>query len=57
VRSLRQAQTKRRLAYLRNIKNFSGAQGTFSAVGDGTFTIAAVLKVVTKDGFELLKTP
>ena len=39
-------------AYLRSIKDFPGASGTFSSSGDNRFTLPAVVKVVTKTGFE-----
>ena len=38
--------------YLRTVKNFSGASGTFSATGDNRFTLPATLRIVTKNGFE-----
>lgn len=38
--------------FLRSVKDFSGASGTFSATGDNCFSLPATLKVVTKDGFE-----
>ncbi len=34
---------------IRNVKNIEGMQGTFSSLGDGTFSIPAVLKII-KDG-------
>ncbi len=38
--------------YLDGIRDFKGAQGTFSGTGDGHFTLSAVIKVVTEKGFE-----
>ncbi len=38
--------------FLREVKNYSGATGTYSASGDNRFTLPAALKRVTKDGFE-----
>ena len=40
--------------YLRELKDFNGASGTFSATGDNRFTLPAVLKVVESDGFKEL---
>lgn len=41
--------------YLRTVRDFAGASGTFSATGDNRFSLAATLKVVLKDGFKELK--
>jgi branched-chain amino acid transport system substrate-binding protein len=41
--------------YLGQIKDYSGATGTYSATGDGRFTLPAAVKVVTQDGFEKLQ--
>jgi branched-chain amino acid transport system substrate-binding protein len=38
--------------FLSTLNDFSGVLGTYSASGDNRFTIPAVVKVVTKDGFE-----
>lgn len=38
--------------YLKNLNNFTGALGTYSASGDNTFTLPAAIKVVTEDGFK-----
>ena len=38
--------------FLREVKDYSGATGTYSASGDNRFTLPAALKKVTKDGFE-----
>ncbi len=40
--------------YLHSVKSFQGAMGTFSAVGDGTFSLPATMKRVTESGFEIL---
>ena len=40
--------------FFANLKDFSGALGTFSATGDQRFTLPATLKIVTKDGFKKL---
>lgn len=40
--------------YLKTVKDFKGAGGTFSATGDNRFTLPAVVKVVTEDGFREL---
>jgi branched-chain amino acid transport system substrate-binding protein len=37
--------------YINQLKDYKGALGTFSASGDQRFSLPAVLKVVTKDGF------
>lgn len=37
---------------LHNLRNFSGALGTYSASGDNRFTLPATVKVVTENGFE-----
>ncbi len=42
--------------YLENLKDYKGAAGTYSASGDHRFTLPAVVKVVTKDGFEVVHT-
>lgn len=38
--------------YLQNIKNFEGATGTFSSMGNNCFDFPAAIKMVTKEGFE-----
>jgi branched-chain amino acid transport system substrate-binding protein len=38
--------------FLRSVKDYSGATGTYSASGDNRFTLPAALKKVTQDGFE-----
>lgn len=38
--------------FLRNVKNYKGAAGTYSATGDNRFTLPASLRVVTDKGFE-----
>lgn len=38
--------------FLHTLKDFKGALGTYSATGDGRFTLPAAIKVVTKEGFE-----
>ncbi|RIL09434.1 MAG: hypothetical protein DCC75_06525 [Proteobacteria bacterium] len=40
--------------FLRNLKDFTGAMGTYSASGDGRYTLPAAVKVVTKQGFAKL---
>ena len=40
--------------FLRTLKDFHGVLGTYSATGDGRFTLPASLKVVTEKGFEPL---
>lgn len=40
--------------YLRNIKDYQGASGTYSSSGDNRFTLPAALKRVTNSGFESL---
>lgn len=42
--------------YLRSVKNFPGATGTFSASGDNRFTLPAALKRVTPTNFEEIST-
>ncbi|HQH27740.1 MAG TPA: penicillin-binding protein activator [Oligoflexia bacterium] len=37
--------------FLHNVKDFHGVLGTFSATGENSFTLPAMLKVVTHDGF------
>lgn len=37
--------------FLRTVHDFKGALGTYSSSGDNRFTVPAVLKVVTADGF------
>jgi branched-chain amino acid transport system substrate-binding protein len=39
---------------LRNIKDFSGALGTYSALGEGFFDLPAAVREVRKDGFVTL---
>ncbi len=41
-------------SYVRQLKDFSGAMGTYSASKDNTFTLPAMLKRVTKEGFAKL---
>lgn len=41
--------------YFHNLKNFTGAMGTYSATDDNRFTLPAVIKVVQKEGFSELK--
>ncbi len=41
--------------YLRDIKNYKGAAGIYSASGDNRFTLPAALKRITANGFEPLK--
>lgn len=44
--------------FLSSVKNFPGATGQFSASGDNRFTLPAMVKVVTTDGFaELVPSP
>lgn len=38
--------------YLRTLKTFSVASGTFSATGDNRYSLQATLKAVSKSGFE-----
>lgn len=38
--------------FLKSLKDFKGALGTYSAVGNNGFTLPATLKIVTADGFE-----
>ncbi|NMC62132.1 MAG: amino acid ABC transporter substrate-binding protein [SAR324 cluster bacterium] len=38
--------------YLRSVKDFKGAQGTFSSMGNGYYSLPVVIKVVTETGFE-----
>ena len=40
--------------FFSSLKDFKGAQGTFSATGDQRFSLPATLKIVTKDGFSTL---
>jgi branched-chain amino acid transport system substrate-binding protein len=42
-------------AFFHNVKDFKGAQGLFSANGDNRFTMRPVVKVLTKDGYEVMK--
>ncbi|MEZ4754423.1 MAG: penicillin-binding protein activator [Bdellovibrionota bacterium] len=42
------------VTYLKTLKDFDGALGTYSATGDNRFTLPAVIKVVEKDGFRKL---
>lgn len=39
--------------YLKNIKDYNGAVGNYSASGDNRFTLPASLKIVKTDGFEV----
>ncbi|RIL12553.1 MAG: hypothetical protein DCC75_00195 [Proteobacteria bacterium] len=39
-------------SYLRGIKDYKGAAGSYSATGDNRFDLPATIKIVTKDGFE-----
>lgn len=39
---------------LHNLNHYVGAAGTYSASGDNRFSLPAVTKIVTKDGFEKL---
>ena len=41
--------------FLANLKGFSGALGVYSSTGDQRFSLPAVVKVATKDGFETVK--
>ena len=41
--------------FLGSVKDFKGATGTYSATGDGRFTLPAAVKVVTDKGFEKLQ--
>jgi len=43
--------------FLRNLKDYQGAAGTYSATGDNRFDLPATVKLVTKDGFVKLKSP
>lgn len=38
-------------AYLRAVRDYAGAAGRYSATGDNRFTLPAVVKVVTNEGF------
>lgn len=38
--------------YLDGVKDFKGAEGTFSGTGNGHFTLSAIIKVVGEEGFE-----
>jgi branched-chain amino acid transport system substrate-binding protein len=38
--------------FLHQVRDFSGALGTYSASGDNRFTLPAALKIVTRDGFK-----
>ncbi len=40
--------------YLHTVKDFKGANGTYSATGKNDFTLPATLKVITTQGFEHL---
>ncbi|RMG41177.1 MAG: amino acid ABC transporter substrate-binding protein [Candidatus Dadabacteria bacterium] len=40
--------------FMRTLKNYSGAAGTYSATGDNRFALPATIKIVTKDGFKSL---
>lgn len=40
--------------FLHTISDFSGAMGTYSASGENTFTLPAVIKVVANQGFEVI---
>lgn len=40
--------------HLHTLKDFTGALGTYSASGDNRYTLPAMVKQVTKDGFEQL---
>lgn len=40
--------------YLHSVKDYKGALGKYSAKGDNTFTLPAVIKTITKDGFKVL---
>lgn len=41
--------------FLANLKDFTGALGTFSASGDNRFTMPAAVKIVTEDGFKKIR--
>ena len=41
--------------YLRTVKDFSGAAGTYSATGDNRFDLPVAVKIVTEDGFEKIR--
>lgn len=43
--------------FLAGVKDFHGVLGTYSATGDQRFSLPAVIKVVTKDGFEIADSP
>jgi branched-chain amino acid transport system substrate-binding protein len=42
-------------SFLKSLKDYSGACGTYSASGDNRFTLPAQLKMVTANGFEPLR--
>ena len=43
--------------YLRTLRGYSGAAGTYSAAGNNRFNLAAAIKVVRENGFEKLRPP
>jgi branched-chain amino acid transport system substrate-binding protein len=42
------------ISYLRTLKNFKGAMGTYGALPDGSFDVPVLLKRVTASGFEII---
>ena len=47
-------QNEKVASYLRNIRDFDGASGAFSASGDNRFTLPAAIKRVSEQGFEVV---
>jgi len=41
--------------FLSTLSDYSGAAGTYSATGDGRFTLPAAVKVVREDSFERIR--
>lgn len=41
--------------FLRTVKDYKGAAGTYSATGDGRFTLPVTVKTITEQGFEKLE--
>lgn len=53
--SAKEGSSSEVVEYLRQVKEFSGASGTFSATGDNRFTLPVTLKVIEANGFPEMK--
>ena len=55
AKAFQQKKTGLQMAnFFRELKNFKGAMGVFSATGDNRFSLPATTKIVTKTGFKKL---